>query len=312
MPRVVRGPDGVLQRFPDDATDAQISAALKAIPQTNAETAPKAPTWSDHIGLNEPTASPMTGFLRGAGAGIVDMAQGAVANVTGQMNDKLKSENAVRRDAGMRQTATMPQPERPDTFAGSVGYALPTIAEMAAPVGVGAKVAAEVLPSTARAGQNFQKVMAAAKDIPLDLSAPGQAALRIMDLAERGGAMPKAVRDFLRIATDPNKQTMTYEVGRDLASNISRLSADEMGRLTPVMAREVANLRVVLNKSLAQAAKQAGKLDEYQSAMREYANAMRVRNVVDSAIAGAKKSAPYASVAGAGYWLSKKFADLIN
>src|SRR4029077_2668929 len=30
MARVVRGPDGVIHRFPDDATDAEIATALKA------------------------------------------------------------------------------------------------------------------------------------------------------------------------------------------------------------------------------------------------------------------------------------------
>lgn len=39
--------NGVEHHFPSDATDAQISAALKAIPASNAPMAPKARTWTD-------------------------------------------------------------------------------------------------------------------------------------------------------------------------------------------------------------------------------------------------------------------------
>lgn len=105
---------------------------------------------------------------------------------------------------------------------------------------------------------------------------------------------------------------MVYEEARDFASNISRLSADEFGRLTPALAREVANLRVVLNKANAMAAKQAGKLDEYEAAMREYAAAMRVRSYVDTAIKGAKQNAPWLTAAGAAMWAGKKITNAVT
>lgn len=47
MPRRVKGPDGIVHNFPDDATDQEISRALGAIPQTNQQQVPTAKTWTD-------------------------------------------------------------------------------------------------------------------------------------------------------------------------------------------------------------------------------------------------------------------------
>ena len=193
-----------------------------------------------------------------------------------------------------------------------VGKGLETAAEFALPVG---KVA-ESVPTAAKAGAKFQDVMGAAKNFPVDVNAPGEVALRIQQLAERGSSMPMVVRKFLTHITDPEKPPMTYEVARDFASNISRLSSQEYQRLTPVVAREVAGLRVALNKSVADAAKAAGKGAEYAQAMSQYARAMKIRDAVDAAIAGAKKAVlPAALVggaAGAGYWVTKQLKDLLD
>lgn len=193
-----------------------------------------------------------------------------------------------------------------------IGGGLETLGELAIPVGKAATVAKEIIPTTAKAGAKFQQVMASAKNMPVSITAPGQVALRISELAERGGSMPKAVRNFLTRVTDPSKGDLVYEEARDFASNISRLSADEYGRLTPVIGREVANLRVALNKAVAEAAGKAGKGKEYAEAMTEYARAMKIRGVFESAIEGAKRGAPYVTAAGLGTYFTKKLADLIS
>ena len=187
-----------------------------------------------------------------------------------------------------------------------VGGALETVGEMALPV----TEAAGAVPTVAKAGSKFQSVMSAAKNVPIDVNAPGKVALRISELAERGGSMPMAVRKFLNRVTDPNKAEMTYEEARDFASNISRLSADEFNRLTPVMKREMGELRVTLNEAVARAAEKAGKGAEYKSAMREYAQAMKIRDAIDATLAGAKKALPYVSAGGAGTYLASKLAHL--
>jgi hypothetical protein len=192
-----------------------------------------------------------------------------------------------------------------------VGKGLETAAEILIPSGAGTKAAVEAIPSAARAGAKFQSVMRAAKDIPIDVNAPGEVALRISQLAERGGSMPMAVNKFLRRITDPEKAAMNYDEARDFASNISRLSANEFQRLTPVIQREVSGLRVALNKSVADAAAAAGKGKEYAEAMTEYAKAKKLQDVVDTFIEGAKKAAPWATGTGAAVWLSNHIKSLL-
>ena len=261
--------------------------------------------------MNAPTDSRLLGFLQGSGGAAVDMLQGAAANVSNR--------GTRGGDPKLREIMGVPPAEQvkdvmasPETMAGMIGGAIPTIAEMAIPVGSGAKAAVSAIPRAARAGRKFQEVMSAAKDIQIETKAVGDAALRIQQLAERGGSMPLAVRKILQRMTDPEKAPMAYEEARDFASNISRLSANEYGRLTPAVAREVANLRVALNEANAQAAKQAGKMPEYKAAMREYAQAMRIRGAVESAVKGAKQSLPYATAAGAGYWLTRELRGLLG
>lgn len=314
-----KAPDGTLIEWdgqgwlPVNVSASSQPTTAEPMPQT------KAPTWSDRLGLNEPTASPMVGFMRGAGSGVVDLAQGAVSEVTGRMNEKLRSENQGMADARatfgnptgitVPEKPMLPEVQQPDTFSGAVGSALPIVGEMAIGGGPPVKAAINAIPRVARAGENFQKVMGAARNVPVQVGEVGDVALRINQLAERGGSMPMAVRKLLNRLTDPNKAAMVYEESRDFASNISRLSVDEFKRLTPVVAREVASLSAALNRANAQAASVAGKGAEYAAAMNEYARAMRIKTAVDSAVRGAKKGVPIATAAGVGAWMTKKVYD---
>ena len=165
---------------------------------------------------------------------------------------------------------------------------------------LGASSAAAKIPSAERAGKSFEEVMGAAKSIPIDVAGPGNTALKIQKLAESGGTMPKIIRDFLRRATDPNKPPITYEEARDFYSNASRLSADELNRLTPVMKRAVGIFTRELNSSIEGAADEAGKLSQYKGAMGEYARAKRLENLARLAKEWAFKGAlGYAGYAAA-------------
>lgn len=194
-----------------------------------------------------------------------------------------------------------------------VGKGLETVAELALPVGMGGKAVMEAIPTTAKAGAKFQSVMGAARNIPVVTDAPGEVGLRIMQLAERGGgSLPRPVSQFLQRITHPDKAPMAYEEARDFASGISRLSANEFQRMGPAVAREVAGLRVTLNKAVADAAGKAGKGAEYAQAMNEYAKAMRLKHAVNEAWTSAKRVAPYATAAGAGTWLTTKLLGLLR
>lgn len=193
-----------------------------------------------------------------------------------------------------------------------IGGAAETVGELAVPVTKGASAVVEALPSAEKAAQGFQSVMGAARKVPIDVTDAGNVALRIQELAERGGSMPMAVRKFVNRITDPSKAPMEYEEARDFASNISRLSADEFNRLTPVVKNEVIKLRVALNAANAKAASIAGKGQEYVAAMNQYAKAKQLEGVWNSLVEGAKKGLPYATAAGAGTYLTKKLMQLVS
>jgi hypothetical protein len=190
-----------------------------------------------------------------------------------------------------------------------VGKVAEQVGEAVLPMAAGANA----VPRMARAGRTFQSVMGAAKDVPLNVEAPGQVALRIQELAERGGTMPRMVRQFVQRVTDPAKAPLAYGEGRDFASNISRLSADEYNRLTPVIQREVGSLRTALNGSLHEAAGSVGKGTEYANAMKEYSQAAKLNTFRDALLDALKKGAvPAGSAAGAGYYLGGKLRGLLG
>lgn len=83
-PRMVRGPDGDLYQIPADATDAQISAYLKAIPASNAPNAPKAKTWTDLAVNAIPALAGTAGALiGGAGGTVLGVGVGGVPGAAG-------------------------------------------------------------------------------------------------------------------------------------------------------------------------------------------------------------------------------------
>lgn len=198
-------------------------------------------------------------------------------------------------------------PETPNSAMGMLGRGTGELAQAAVPVGGAYKAARAVLPNAVRSGKKFQEVMAVAQHVPVEISEPGNAALRILQLSERGGTMPKVVRDFLRRVTDPEKGPLVYEEARDFYQNITRLSADEFKRLTPVMKREIGNLRVHLNHAIERAAATVDKADTYRSAMKEFRRASQLREAWETT----KKTAlKYAFPAGLAYWAADKAAEL--
>lgn len=215
-----------------------------------------------------------TGFAKGAGDTAVSLGQ-AVHKIPGVS----RAVDTLYGQEGLSE-ASFPaasQELEATNNAQKAGKAAEFVAEMAIPVSRAVKAASRVIPTTAKAAEKFQDVMGAAKNVAVDVTEPGNVALRIYQLSERGGSMPKAVRDFLKRTTDPEKGAMTYAEARDFASNISRLSANEFGRLTPAIGREIHGLRVALNKAVAQAAAKVGKGEDYAAAMTEYARAKRLQ-----------------------------------
>jgi hypothetical protein len=226
-------------------------------------------------------------------APVTDAIGNAIGGAAGQalygtQTPPVSGDTAMREFKDVAQSSNTPQ---------AVGGALENVAEAAIPVGK----AASAVPRLSRAKQNFETVMAAAKDIPINVEKPGEVAMRIAELAQHGGGTnwgPAPVRQFIQYITDPKKPEMTYQVARDFASNISRLSSKDLASIPPAMMREIHDLRVTLNLAVGDAAKHAGRLGEYRDAMREFRAAMQMRDAAKYVGKKVVKALPYAALAG--------------
>lgn len=159
--------------------------------------------------------------------------------------------------------------------AGTTVAAAPLIGEGVSKVGKSAiEAIQDKMPSTQRAGQTFQAVSKAAGDHAVNVTPQlSDALMQYQQLVDSGGSRSLAVSKLLTRLTNPEKGPLTYDEARLFQSNISRLSADEAQRLTPVMKRQVGQIAAELNGAVENTAAGAGKLAEFQSAMKEYAQA---------------------------------------
>lgn len=148
--------------------------------------------------------------------------------------------------------------------------------------------------SSVRAGQNIQAATQAAKDVPLNVERVGEAGLRAMDMQAAGATMPRAASRLMQRITDPALEPIQFGQARDFYSNLSRLSANEAGRMNPQMARQMSTMRAALHDALTEGAETVGKGQQYAKGIQEYARAAR------AAEAGKKVAKYGAGIAGAG------------
>jgi len=250
--------------------------------------------------------NPVSRFASSLGGAVI----GAPKATFDTMSDLAKSYFNPRRPSqvGQNISESIAAYAKPETWKG-----IPSVLPEALGQGVGSVVAGEIagklpgtikaeLPSTANAGASLADIKGSVGQIPIDMTKPGNTALEIYTQSQRGGTLPKSVRDFVNRATKPDSPPLTYAEAKDFQSNISRLSADEYQRMNPNAKRMVGQLNADLKDSLASAADIQGKGQQFQDAMKEYHNAMRLKGMSDDAISYAWKTA----LAGAGiYGLSK-------
>lgn len=164
--------------------------------------------------------------------------------------------------------------------------------------GAAATKVASALPSAERAGAALNEVRQAAGSIPISMAKPGNTALELMTQSERGASLPKAVRQFVQRAANPNLGPVTYEEAKDFQSNISNLSANEKMAIKPNTARLLGQLNADLKDSLKGAADVVGKGDTFAKAMQEYHSAMRLAGWTENAISNGWNAALTAAKVG--------------
>jgi hypothetical protein len=163
-----------------------------------------------------------------------------------------------------------------------------------------------ILPSTERAGQLFQELEKVAGNVPVDVQKPGQIATKIWDLAEAGGTLPKVINKFLRRVTNPQGTPMDYSEMRQFYQNATRLSADEMNRLTPAVKRFIGDFTQKMGDSLWEAANSVGEGGKFNKAMKGYRQGARFNELKDKAAKAALVAGLGAAGAGAyRHWVPK-------
>jgi|SRR5690242_9757346 len=183
-------------------------------------------------------------------------------------------------------------------FAGDIGGLVGASGSMAA--------VKYLLPSKAAAGALLQSVQNVAGNTPIDLTGPGNMALRAQELRQTGGTLPKVIRDFLSRATDPGKPPITYAEARDFYSNATSKSAQEMSRLSAVMQMQLGRFTHALGQSIADAAASTGQLQPYLQGMSEYANASKIARTGRAAV----KALPYvAGIGGTAGYLARRMGQ---
>lgn len=140
---------------------------------------------------------------------------------------------------------------------------------------------AGAIPLKSKAGALLKSVEQKAGNVPVDLQQSAEHILRTKDLADAGGSMPMAINKMLRRVTDPTKGPLTYSEARDFYSNITRLSADEMDRLTPVMKAQVGKVAAALKDDIGQAAAKVNKAADYYAGIKQYAKAAQLQRTAE-------------------------------
>ena len=216
----------------------------------------------------------------------------------------LGTARAVKGAAEMTQSGKRWQGTK-DVVGGAMQAAeIPLAFDVGGAAEAGAGAISKVIPSTRRAGLGFNEVMAAAKNVPVEIGASGNTALRMREFADTGAFLPPVVRKFVLRMTDPEKDALTYKEARDFYENATRLSADVRGKMQPQVKRLLGQFVQELKGEIGDAAERVGKRATYESAMREYHRASQLKR------AGKKvaKTLPYVAAGAAGYEAVKNIA----
>lgn len=192
-----------------------------------------------------------------------------------------------------------------DIQAGNYGAGLARIGEVAAPFALAKGV--DAIPRMSRASTNFDTVMSGARNEPINTAPARTITDRALTLASRGGTAPKVVGDFDRATTPAAPGSapppITYEAGRDFASNAGKLSTTESQAMKGDMGRQVKLLSQALNDANRDAAARVGLGSQYDAAMKEYRQANQIQSGVKTA---AKIAVPMLGLGMAGQ-LARKY-----
>jgi hypothetical protein len=180
--------------------------------------------------------------------------------------------------------------------AGGVLAAAPVMgAALPAAMTVPSSIAA-LLPSFAAASEKFEQVKEAVGDHTVGMTNElSDATQRVSQHAKSGLSMPKVIGDFIDRTINIEKYpegAPTFNEMRDFYSTaVSKLSPDEIMKMTPRMQAALGQWTQSLGNALNDVADKGGVLSKYQQAMSEWKGASNMSDFADKAIEIGKKAA---------------------
>lgn len=185
----------------------------------------------------------------------------------------------------------------------------PGTAETALPAAE--RTISSVIPSTKRAGATFQALRGSIGEHTVAMTDELSNALSsAKELIDAGASTPQVLNKFVTRMADLEQGPLTYGEARNFYSNMGSLSAGERLNSNKQMKRAVTIVAKALGDTINTTAASAGKLEDLQSAMKEFRHASKVGELVTSLGDLAKgRVAKYAAGTAAGGWLAKKILD---
>lgn len=172
------------------------------------------------------------------------------------------------------------------TVTGDAAEFLGMIASEISDLGIGAEAAAgaatveKAIPSARRAGKVFQELKGTIGQHSVAMTDKlADALAEIKEAVDTGSTLPPVINKFVTRIADLEQGPLTYQEARQFYHNVSDLSASEKLAARPSDHRLIQQFRHALGETIEDTAQAAGRLQQYQSAMKEYARAARISEV---------------------------------
>lgn len=189
-------------------------------------------------------------------------------------------------------TSTVNQALQPRGAGQWAGAGTLTLASL---LGGGGPAASRAVPSFERSAGMLDQASTAVGQAPLKVTDQlSKAASDIYEQKDFASQVPRVAQKFFQRITNPDAET-TWDDARKFYTNISRLSADEMGQMNPNTKRLMGNLRVALDDALQQMANEGGVGQQYRGGMQGYRSAAQWAGLKERAADAAKDYAAWAA-----------------
>ena len=148
----------------------------------------------------------------------------------------------------------------------------------------GAGVLEKAIPNAERAGKTFQELKGAIGNHTVAMTDRLADTLNeIKEASDTGSTLPSVINKFATRIADLDKGPLTYKEARQFYSNVSDLSASEKMAAKGKDLRLLQLFKHALGDTISQTAESAGRLQDYQNAMSEFAKSQRLKEGLSTA-----------------------------